>query len=236
MSFTGAPWKIAYTIDPTSGEAMRKRSSGLILAGTLAVGTVGAVAITPASATLSGNPVTSRLASIKSALSGLVSDGTLTQSQADKVAGTLESKLPKHGLGDHRGRFGESGMTHTRDAAAKALGLTPDKLVAALRSGKTLAAIAKEQNVPVATLVKAIVTATETELATAVKAGQLTQTQADRIKSSLTQRITERVNGVRLDHFRGGNGGAGHGPGDFRRVSPPANPSGSTANTSSATI
>jgi hypothetical protein len=55
---------------------MHKRTSVLILSGILVSGAVGAVAITPASATTSTNPVTSRLANIKSALSGLVSDGT----------------------------------------------------------------------------------------------------------------------------------------------------------------
>src|SRR6185503_9568536 len=112
---------------------MRKRSSALILSGLLATGAVGAVAITPASATTSDNVLTSRLAKMKSALSGLVSDGTLTQSQADKVAGTLDSKLPNRD------------MAKTRDAAAKALGLTTDKLRAALRSGKSLADVAKDQ-------------------------------------------------------------------------------------------
>lgn len=185
---------------------MHKRTSVLILSGILVSGAVGAVAITPASATTSTNPVTSRLANIKSALSGLVSDGTLTQSQADKVASTLDKKMPKRGVGGPGARFGGMGMTQTRDAAAKALGLTPGKLEIALRSGKSLAEVAKDQKVSVDSLVKAMVTATKGELAAAVKNGTMTQARADRMEVSLTQRITDRVNRVRPDR------GMGHGP------------------------
>ena len=195
---------------------MRKRTSALVLSGILATGAAGAVAITPASATTSNNAVASRLAHIKGALSGLVTDGTLTQSQADKVAGTLDSKLGKHmgRSGNPGGHFGWMGMAETRAAAAKALGLTPEKLRTALQGGKTLAAIAKDQKVSVDSLVKAMVTATEQRLATAVKDGTLTQAKADQMKSSLTRRISDRVNGVRPD------GGRGHGPRGSRM--PPA--------------
>ena len=163
---------------------MLKRTSGLILAGILATCAVGAVAITPASATTSDNAVTSRLANIKNALSGLVSDGTLTQSQADKVAGTLDNKLPKRGERGERGpggRFGGMGKIQ-RDAAAKALGLTPDKLQAALKGGKSLADVAKGQKVSVGSIVRVMVTAAKGELATAVKDGTLTQAKADKMK------------------------------------------------------
>jgi hypothetical protein len=152
--------------------------------------------------------VTSRLASIKSALSGLVSDGTLTQKQADKVASTLDSKLPKGGPGGHEGPGGRFGMHKAEDAAAKALGMTTDKLHAALEGGKSLADVAKAQKVSVASLVKAIVKATEAELATAVKEGHLTQAQANTMKSSLTQRITDHVNDVRPDRGPRGTDGA----------------------------
>lgn len=181
---------------------MYKRTAGLILTGVLATGAVGAVAMTPASATTSDNVVTSRLAGLKSALSGLVRDGTLTQSQADKVASTLDTKLPRGGPGGHGGpggRFGRLGMHQARDAAAKALGLTTDKLHAALEGGKSLADVAKAQKVSVATLVKAMVKATEADLASAVKDGRMTQAQADTMKASLTQRITDHVNDVRPD-------------------------------------
>jgi hypothetical protein len=185
---------------------MYKRTAGLILSGVLATGAIGAVAMTPASATTSDNAVTSRLAGIKSALSGLVSDGTLTQSQANKVASTLDSKLPKGGPGGPGGlggHFGGMGMRTAHDAAAKALGLTVDKLHTALEGGKSLADVAKAQKVSVSSLVKAMVTAAQGELTAAVKDGTMTQAQADKIKSSLTERITDRVNDVRPDHGPG---------------------------------
>jgi len=211
---------------------MHKRTSAFILSGILATGAVGAVAITPASATTSTNPVASRLANFKSALSGLVSDGTLTQAQADKVAGTLDSKLPKRGERGERGpgvRFGGMGMTRTRDAAAKALGLTTDQLRTALQGGKSLADVAKDRKVSVDSLVKAMVNAAEGELATAVKDGTVMQAKADKIKSSLTERITNRVNRVRPER------GPGHGPRGAERSSSTDNTSGGMPSAPSST-
>ena len=222
---------------------MNKRTSGLILAGVLATGAVGAVAITPAIATASGttvattstNPVTSRIANIKSALKGLVTDGTLTQVQVDKVASTLGSKLPKPHLGGPAGpgrpggpgEPGGIGHAQTDAAAAKALGLTTDMLHDALHGGKSLAQVAKDQKVSVDALVKAMVTAAQSELATAVKNGTLTQAQADKMKSSLTERITDRINHVRPAPGEGIRGAA--------RPPTSATTSGSSSSTSSST-
>lgn len=196
---------------------MYKRTAGLILTGVLATGAVGAVAMTPASATTSDNVVTSRLAGIKSALSGLVSDRTLTQAQADKVASTLDGQLPLGGGMGGRGgmgsRSGGMGMTQSHDAAAKALGLTSDELYTAVQGGKTLADVAKDQKVSVDSLVKAMVADAEADLAAAVKAGTMTQAQADTLKSSLAERITDQVNGVRAGRGMGrGAGGTGWSP------------------------
>ena len=49
--------------------------------------------MTPASTTTSDNVVTSRLAHIKSALGGLVSDGTMTQAQADTMKSSLTQRI-----------------------------------------------------------------------------------------------------------------------------------------------
>jgi hypothetical protein len=197
---------------------MYKRTAGLILTGVLATGAIGAVAMTPASATTSDNVVTSRLAHIKSALSGLVTDGTLTQAQADKVAGTLDSQPPMAGMGGRGGRGGMGGgggmgITQSHDAAAKVLGMASDELYAAVQGGKSLADVAKDQKVSVDTLVKAMVADAEADLAAAVKAGTMTQAQADTIKSSLTERITNQVKGVRAGGGMGrGSRGAGFPP------------------------
>jgi hypothetical protein len=192
---------------------MHRRTTGLILSGILATGAVGAVAMTPASASTSTNPVTSRLAGIKGALSGLVGDGTLTQAQADKVATTLDNKLPKRGMRGMPGPGGGfGGMAQAQDAAAKALAMTTTQLRTALQGGKSLATIAKDQKVSVDSVVKAMVTATEGELATAVKDGTLTQARADKIKSSLTAQITNRVNRVRPDRGQGNRFGGAQKP------------------------
>ena len=194
---------------------MHKRTVGLILSGALATGALGAMVVTPASATNSDNPVTSRLAGIKGALSGLIGDGTLTQAQADKVATALDKKLPEHGMKGYGGHFGGMDMAKTHAAAAKALNMSTDALRAAMQSGKSLADVAKAQKVSVDKVIKALVAAAEEKLAAAVKDGTLTQAQADAKKASLTQRVTDRVNRVRPAH--GPGHGMGHAPGDGPR-------------------
>jgi len=198
---------------------MHKRTVGIILASTLAVGG-GAVALTPASATDSDNPVKSRLGGIKSALSGLVKDGTLTQEQADKVAKTLDEELPKRGPG-HRGPGRWRGVNLT--VAAKALGLSQPELRSKLNDGMSLAAIAKDEGIKTEVLVKALVAEAEARLDAAVKDGKLTKAQADKRKAKLTERISDRINKVRPQRPKGDAGRPFDGPDDDPE--PPASPS-----------
>jgi hypothetical protein len=86
-------------------------------------------------------------------------------------------------------------------AAASYLGVGPDALATDLRSGKTLADVAKATpGKSVQGLVDALVAAEKTKLADAVKAGRLTQAQADRIAQELATRTSDFVNGALRGH------------------------------------
>lgn len=83
-------------------------------------------------------------------------------------------------------------------AAASYLGTTTDAVLTQLRAGKTLGQIADETSGKSKSgLVAALVSHERQELADAVAAGRLTKEQSDRIASTLEQRFTDFVNGVR---------------------------------------
>jgi hypothetical protein len=156
---------------------------------------------------------TARTERIKQALAGLVADKTLTQAQADKVASTLAASGvgPGHRGPGHPG--GPRGLARpdgaALGAAAKALGMSESDLLTQLRSGKSLAAVAKDKGVDVQKVVDALVAEAKQRLAEAVKNGRLTQAQADQRLKDLTARITAKVNATRPD-----------GPGRFGRFAP----------------
>ena len=179
---------------------MRKKIAVVAIAG--GIGLTGGLLIAPGIATAadsgSSTSVSGRLNAIKDALKGLVSDGTITQSQADKVATTLDQKLPRRGpggMGMHReGPFGGPHL-HPADVA-KILGITPQALRTQLEAGKTLAQIAQAQGISKSDLINKLVAAAKADIAADVKAGRLTQAQADKITANLQARITERVDHV----------------------------------------
>lgn len=181
---------------------LRTRTGTVALAATLGLGGLAtgvvlapAMAVAASSDATAGAALADRVSKVKDALKGLVSDGTLTQAQADKVATALADQLPAHrGPGGHLGPGGP-GMRGGAplEAAATILKLTPQELRTALESGKTLAQVAQAQGVSKTALVQALVTAAEKRLAEAVTAGHLTQAQADERKADLTARITELV-------------------------------------------
>jgi polyhydroxyalkanoate synthesis regulator phasin len=172
----------------------------LIIATAAGVLTLGGVAVAvPVLADTDGE--TSVVDRIKSALSGLVEDGSLTQEQADEVATTLSDAGLGHG-GHHGGdRIG-------LETAAEALGLTEAELRTALEpDGTSLADVAQDQGVDVGTLVDALVQAQQDRIAQAVEDGRLTQAEADERLADLEARVTERVNSddlIRGHHGRGG--------------------------------
>jgi nitroreductase len=107
------------------------------------------------------------------------------------------------------GRGRDHGRGDDLAAAASYLGVTTSQLLADLRSGRTPAQVASATaGKSVAGLVAALVAHEKQELAAAVTAGRLTQTQAEAVEATLQQRFTDFVDGVRPPF--GGEPGFGH--------------------------
>ena len=181
------------------------RNKLVIAAATGALTLTGLGVATPAlAATDDGQDTSSSvLERITDALSGLVDDGSITQEQADEVAATL-SQADLGGPGGHHGRGPDLAT------AAEALGMSEEDLRTGLEAeGATLAQVAEDRGVSVVTLVHALVTAKQEQIAQAVAEGKITQEQADEWSADLQQRVTDRVNGT----FEG-HGPRGHWWGD----------------------
>lgn len=117
-----------------------------------------------------------------------VKDGKLTQDQANN----LKSRTGNNGFGFGFG-FGHPGRGEARpkgkfdgadvmNAVAQALGMTPQDLMSQLRSGKTLADLAKGKEQAVK---DAIVNAEKPKLDQAVQSGKMTQDQENKILDNI---------------------------------------------------
>ena len=193
---------------------MRTKIVAATAVGVLGVGLLGVPAFAAGTDTTAGPAaaVASGVSRISEALKGLVTDGTLTQAQADKVASTLSEAMPdRGGRGGHGhgpGRPGLRGGQHL-DAAALALGLTADELRTELQAGKSLATVAQDKGVTLDSLVAALVEDEKKELADAVASGRLTQAQADERAGRVDERVRTMVERVPGQHPERGKG-----PGD----------------------
>src|SRR5262245_9440914 len=149
-----------------------------------------------------------------------VAAGQLTKEQGDALKQRIESGeyplfLPTVPRRDFHSGFGfgfglkpggAAVFEGKLDAAADYLNLTEAQLLDELENGKTLAEVAKAHGKTAEGLVQAMVDAATKKLDAAVKAGKLTQSQADAVAADLEARITDLVNS---DVF----GRMGHGPG-----------------------
>ncbi|MGY1753526.1 hypothetical protein [Blastococcus sp. SYSU D01042] len=196
---------------------MRKK---LIIAATAGALSLGGLAVAVPALADEGGAAGSAVERITDALAGLVSDGSITQEQADEVASTLSEA----GIGQGHGPGGGFRGGPDLQTAATALGMTEDELRTALETeGTTLADVAEQQGVAVDALVDALVTAGEERIADAVEDGRLTQEEADERLADLEERITERVeSALPAPGERGmrGHGGPGDRGGDEAEETP----------------
>ena len=157
-------------------------------AGLLAVGGLAVAGPALAATSTTGTAVSSQVDRITQALAGLVSDGSITQAQADDVATTLDEA----DLGGGHG--GGHGGGRNLATAATALGMSEEDLRTALEEdGATLASVAEVRGVAVDTLVAALVDAERTRIAQEVTDGDLLQAEADERLVDVDARITEQV-------------------------------------------
>ena len=188
---------------------MRQRIPSLVLASALGLGgVVAGVALAPVAATAATSStaaVGDRLERVEDALSGLVSDGSITQEQADEVATTLDEALPRG-----RGRFGGHGRggpggLRGLDTAATTLGAAEDELRAALQGGQSLADVAADQGVEQQVLVDALVAEAEEHLAEHAERKGLTDEQVAERSAEVRERVTALVEqeGLRLGREHG---------------------------------
>ena len=129
---------------------------------------------------------------IRDALEGLVTDGTISDEQADAVAAHLANQWNFHGRRLHRFHAG-------LDVAAATIGITEADLVEALRDGQTVAEVAEANGVDAQAVIDDLVAEVNTRVDEAVDNDDLDAERAAEIKANAVERITAFVNGeIRL--------------------------------------
>jgi len=203
--------------------------AGYLIVGPMASADTAQVAEAGSSGTTGASGATAgpggRVAHLQSVLAPLVADGTITQGQADKVIAAIDAapKGPRHG-------GMRKGAKISLEVAATAIGITESDLRSELRSGKSIAQVASAKGVEIQTVVDALVAAATQRIDEAVSSGKLTAAQAETMKGSLAERITDRVNSVRPEGGRRRGGGRHAGP-----ATNPGTVGGNTANGAAGT-
>jgi hypothetical protein len=104
------------------------------------------------------------------------------------------------------------------DAVAQQTGMSKNDIIAAVHNGQTVADLVKAKNGDLQAVIDATVKAATDKITAAVTAGTLTQAQADKITTNLTQIVTNAVNGKfpmmtgGMGSFGGPMNGRGNGP------------------------
>jgi hypothetical protein len=172
--------------------------------------------------------VSAVIAAQTTSLNQAVTDGRITQAQADALLANLKVTLPGQlqtkmvaglegrSFGGRGGKGGPGGMRGASlTTVATALGITEAELQTELQAGKTIAAVATARGVDLSVVSNALLEAEKTKLAQAVTDGKLTQAQADERLANAETRINDFLNGALPQRFGPGK------PGGPRDGTPP---------------
>ncbi|SDO68243.1 hypothetical protein SAMN04487897_11970 [Paenibacillus sp. yr247] len=156
------------------------------------------------------------------AITADVTAGKMTQVQADKVIKGLYDQLTKRiegkgfkggFLGGDRAGKGRGHGSNLVEQTATILSVDQSVVKDALKAGKTLAALAVEKGLTEADYVAKLVAAETTSINAEVTAGKLTQTQADKMVTGLSDRLTKQVESTRPEGGSEGREDRHGGPG-----------------------
>jgi hypothetical protein len=137
---------------------------------------------------------------IENRIDGAVEAGRLTKAQGEELKQRIESGefplfMGPPPEGGFHVQFGAGPFGESLGVAASYLGVTESQLRSELRDGKSLAQVAKDHDKSVDGLVQALVDQAKTKLDRAVKAGDLSRSEADTMLADLKDRISDLVNG-----------------------------------------
>ena len=125
---------------------------------------------------------------MSSMLSGLVSNGTITQSQADAIIKAAE------GMRAASKSIKDANRTALDSVITSTLGISLDTLTSRFKAGETLSSIAGDKK---SALITALAAEINKQIDAAVAAGKITADQATAQKGKSVERVTNMVNNVR---------------------------------------
>lgn len=125
---------------------------------------------------------------ISSMLSGLVSNGTITQSQADAIIKAAE------GMRAASKSIKDANRTALDSVITSTLGISLDTLTSRLKAGETLSTIAGDKK---SALITALAAEINKQIDAALAAGKITADQATAQKAKSVDRVTNMVNNVK---------------------------------------
>ncbi|WP_433944304.1 SHOCT domain-containing protein [Paenibacillus sp. SN-8-1] len=152
------------------------------------------------------------VADLNTHLQSRLDAGEITQAEYDTQKAKLtevatqivNGQIPA--LGEERGHGG--GPFGNFDEVAKLLGITEDALRTELQAGKTLAAVASAHNVTAQQVIDLLVKERTAKLDEELASGKITQSEYNKLKSSLSESVTKEVNSTqpKKREFKGSRG------------------------------
>lgn len=136
---------------------------------------------------------------VTSLLATLVTNGTITQSQADAIVKAAESARAANKATKNAGRAGIEAVV------SSTLGISVDTIKSRMQSGETLATIAGSKK---DALIAALTAEINKQIDAALTAGKLTSAQATAEKARTTDRVTNMINNLKPMGHKGFKGGS----------------------------